>query len=121
MVETKQAGLLRAGLSLIIDSVDFGLHLGDVIVADGRYVRFPRELDQVGGLVDTRFSQGFGACLCRHEVVGLPAGGTPQVAVAAVVASDDGLHFPPAQPVIKILDADSYLAHEQREELVDGR
>ena len=44
----------------------------------------------------------------------------PSVMMASVVASDDGLHLPPTEFIIEVMDGDSYLAHEELEQFVDG-
>jgi hypothetical protein len=40
--------------------------------------------------------------------------------MSGVVPSDDTLHLPPLQFVVEFMPADSYLAHEQLKEFVDG-
>ena len=55
-----------------------------------------------------------------HDVVGLPTCRTPQVAGAAVIASDDRTDFPPLQTVSEAVGTDANLAHEQCIKLMGG-
>jgi hypothetical protein len=40
--------------------------------------------------------------------------------VAVVVTMNDGFHLPPFQFVVELMATDTYFAHEQLKELVDG-
>jgi hypothetical protein len=40
--------------------------------------------------------------------------------MSGIITSDYTLHLPPLQFVVELMPADSYLAHEQLKEFVDG-
>jgi hypothetical protein len=40
--------------------------------------------------------------------------------ITFAIASDDGPHLPPSQFVVELMATDTYFAHEQLKELVDG-
>ena len=44
----------------------------------------------------------------------------PSVMVSGVITSDNTLYLPPLQFVVELMATDSYLAHEQLKQLVDG-
>ena len=66
------------------------------------------------------FFHSFAADPCYHEIVCLPACGTPYIATAAVVASDDSVSFPEFNVIKKFAAWYSYLANEQFIEIVGG-
>lgn len=55
-----------------------------------------------------------------HEIIGLPTRSTPNIAAAAVVASDDSVSFPEFNVIKKFAAWYSNLANEQFIEVVGG-
>ena len=105
-------GLLLVGCCCV-DRVDFGLEFDGFVFGDGcDGGRVPRELDQVCRFVDARLVECLTTAEGLHEVVRLPTAAAPQVAVPAVVASDDAAYLPPSEPH-EVGRRDAYLAHEQ--------
>ena len=55
----------------------------------------PRERQEVMNIVNAIFRELVATDLCGHNVICLPAGGTPEVTVSAVVSANDTADFPP--------------------------
>ena len=84
-------------------------------------VVIPRQWQQIVDAVDAVFGELLASDLCRHEVVSLPAGGTPEVTVSAVVAANDAADFPPFQAVLQFARCAAYLAHDDGVVVVSGQ
>ena len=92
----------------------------DCVKTDWRSVSVPRELDEVCRTVDATFSERLRSCKGAHDVVRLPTGRTPEVALTVVVASDDAFDLPPLQVVKELTTGETYLAHEELIQFVSG-
>lgn len=55
----------------------------------------------------------FSAYLCRHDMVCLPADGTPQVSLAVLIPVEDALRLPELDDVEVFVPWQSYFAYEQ--------
>lgn len=87
----------------------------------GMVVVVPRQRQQIVNAVDAVFGELLASDLCCHDVVCLPAGGTPEVTVSAVVAANDTTDFPPFQAVLQFARCAAYLAHDDGVVVVSGQ
>ena len=108
---------------VIVDCIHFCDGCGHLVWC--RQVRMivvvPRQRQQIVDAADAVFGELFSSDLCCHEVVCLPAGGTPEVTVSAVVAANDTTYFPPFQAVLQFAGCAAYLAHDDGVVVVSGQ
>lgn len=116
----KQTSRWVCFLTLGIDGLDFGHHFLDCIITEWWSVGVPREFYQVCRTIDACFVECFRACERTHDVVRLPAGRAPKVALAVVVTTDDAFDLPPLQFMQELLARKAYLAHEELIQFVSG-
>ena len=107
----------------IVDSFHFCDGCGHLVGCRqvGMIVIVPRQRQQIVDAVDAVFRELFSSDLCGHDVVSLPAGGTPEVTVSAVVTANDATDFPPFQAVLQFARCAAYLAHDDGVVVVSGQ
>ena len=81
----------------------------------------PRQRQQIVDAVNAIFRELVATDLCGHNVICLPAGGTPEVTVSAVVSSNDAAYFPPFQAVLQFARCAANLAHDDGVVVVSGQ
>ena len=90
---------------------------GAIALAVGQFF-LPGEAYKVGGTIDAHLLQV--GHRYAHQVVSLPARGTPHLAALAEITAHDEHHFPVFELIEIFASGDAYLAHEQLIVVVSG-
>ena len=79
----------------------------------GDWGSVPRELNEVGRLIDACLVHGLATAEGLHEVIGLPTATAPDVTVSIVIPAYNAFNLPPLDVMKELTTRKAYLAHEE--------
>jgi len=113
-----KAGSQRAPLFRCVSCINVSQKVVYIFIANWvglGPLHLPRELQPIRDRRD-----GIFRAHTKSRVVSDKSRLLPAIMMSGIITSDDTLHLPPLQFVVELMATDSYLAHEQLKQLVDG-